>query len=171
MTTRCHTSAEVGPTAPTRSPTTSGPPPVASCSWSAPPTGWRRSARGPVYQSELPQEMGVGQRRVPAIEHGDLALTELGTVRAFVEALGAQGADHFADLGDRTIDVTWRDDHAPLVGDLYTRCARPAVGCVGARGAGQGVAAGVDAGTEHAERGAYVMTATAPGRAFKITFS
>jgi DNA-binding XRE family transcriptional regulator len=55
-------------------------------------------------QTELAQEMGVGQRRVSAIEHGDLARTELGTVRSYVEALGGR-VRIIADFGDRTIDV------------------------------------------------------------------
>jgi ribosome-binding protein aMBF1 (putative translation factor) len=55
-------------------------------------------------QTELAAEMGVGQRRVSAIEHGNLVRTELGTVRSYVEALGGR-VRIVADFDGQTIDL------------------------------------------------------------------
>ncbi|MGH8824560.1 MAG: helix-turn-helix domain-containing protein [Jiangellaceae bacterium] len=55
-------------------------------------------------QVEMAAEMGVSQRRVSSIERGDLAHTELGTVRSYVEALGGR-VRIVADFGDRSVDV------------------------------------------------------------------
>jgi len=41
-------------------------------------------------QVELAAEMGVRQSRISQIENGDLAHTELATLRAYVEALGGE---------------------------------------------------------------------------------
>ena len=48
--------------------------------------------------------MGVAQPRVSAIEHGKLAHTELGTLAAYVDALGGK-LRIVADFDDRSIVV------------------------------------------------------------------
>jgi DNA-binding transcriptional regulator YiaG len=55
-------------------------------------------------QSRLAQIMGVSQARVSEIERGDLAHTELDTVRAYIEALGGR-LRVVADMDDRTVDI------------------------------------------------------------------
>jgi DNA-binding XRE family transcriptional regulator len=48
----------------------------------------RRSAR--LTQSELAERIGVGQTRVSSIELGELTHTEVGTLQAYVAALGGE---------------------------------------------------------------------------------
>lgn len=55
-------------------------------------------------QSRLAEIMGVSQARVSEIERGDLAHTELDTVRAYIEALGGR-LRVVADMNDRTVDI------------------------------------------------------------------
>jgi DNA-binding XRE family transcriptional regulator len=55
-------------------------------------------------QQEVAEALHVSQPNVSQIERGDLAHSELGTIRAYVEALG--GRLHVvADFGDQTITV------------------------------------------------------------------
>ncbi|GHS89127.1 hypothetical protein AGMMS50218_14670 [Actinomycetota bacterium] len=55
-------------------------------------------------QSDVGARMGVTQRRISAIEHGDIETFQLDTVRAYVEALGGT-VKVVADFGDRQITV------------------------------------------------------------------
>jgi DNA-binding XRE family transcriptional regulator len=55
-------------------------------------------------QTELAGIMGVSQARVSKIEHGQLASTEMGTLRSYVEALGGT-LRVVADFGDRSLTV------------------------------------------------------------------
>lgn len=57
-----------------------------------------------ITQVQLAKIMGVSQARVSDIERGDLAHTELSTVRTYIEALGGR-VRVVADLGDRTVDL------------------------------------------------------------------
>ena len=62
----------------------------------------RRSQK--VTQSEVAKGMGVAQPRVSAIEHGKLTHTEVGTLAAYVDALGGK-LRIVADFDDQTIVV------------------------------------------------------------------
>ncbi|MDD9151406.1 XRE family transcriptional regulator [Plantibacter flavus] len=55
-------------------------------------------------QTELSKTMGVSQRRVSAIEHGQLESFELDTIRKYVAALGGQ-VRVVADFGDRSVTL------------------------------------------------------------------
>jgi DNA-binding XRE family transcriptional regulator len=55
-------------------------------------------------QTELAGIMGVSQARVSKIEHGQLASTEMGTLRSYVEALGGT-LRVVADFGDQSLTV------------------------------------------------------------------
>jgi len=55
-------------------------------------------------QTELAGIMGVSQARVSKIEHGQLASTEMGTLRSYVEALGGT-LRVVADFGDQSVTV------------------------------------------------------------------
>lgn len=56
-------------------------------------------------QTEVAATMGVGQRRVSDIEHGEVNRTEVGTLAAYIDALGGK-LKLVADFGDdRTITV------------------------------------------------------------------
>lgn len=55
-------------------------------------------------QTELSKTMGVSQRRVSAIEHGDLSSFELETIRNYVAALGGR-VRVVADFGDRSVTL------------------------------------------------------------------
>lgn len=57
-----------------------------------------------VTQRVVADAMGVAQPRVSAIERGDLRSTEIGTLRAYVEALGGR-LRLVADFGDESITV------------------------------------------------------------------
>lgn len=62
-----------------------------------------RRGRG-LTQTEVAAEMKVSQRRVSAVERGMLTRTELGTVAAYVQALGGR-VEIVADFGDERIVV------------------------------------------------------------------
>ncbi|HEY5990311.1 MAG TPA: XRE family transcriptional regulator [Streptosporangiaceae bacterium] len=62
-----------------------------------------RRARG-LTQTELAAEMHVSQRRVSAVEHGQLGRAQLGTVASYVEALGGR-VEIVADFGDERLIV------------------------------------------------------------------
>ncbi|MGH3408115.1 MAG: helix-turn-helix domain-containing protein [Streptosporangiaceae bacterium] len=62
-----------------------------------------RKDRG-LTQTDVAAEMHVSQRRVSAVERGHLDRTELGTVAAYVEALGGR-VEVVADFGDERIVV------------------------------------------------------------------
>lgn len=77
-------------------------------------------------QADLAQRMGVSQRRVSAIERGDLARVEVETVSSFVSALG--GVVHLvAEINGETVRITGvgesqsPGDHSPLVGSTSRR--------------------------------------------------
>jgi len=55
-------------------------------------------------QVEVAQEMGVGQSRVSKIESGDVASAELGTLRAYIEALGGE-VEVVANFGDERLRI------------------------------------------------------------------
>jgi predicted XRE-type DNA-binding protein len=55
-------------------------------------------------QSELSKTMGVSQRRVSAIERGQLESFELDTIKNYVEALGGH-VRVVADFGDRSFTL------------------------------------------------------------------
>lgn len=57
-----------------------------------------------VTQQNLADQMIVAQSRISAIENGDLQHTELGTVSAYVEALGGH-LRVVADFGDQQLTV------------------------------------------------------------------
>lgn len=57
-----------------------------------------------VSQKTLASGMHVSQARVSTIERGELSRTELGTLQAYVEALGGQ-LKIVADFGDETLVV------------------------------------------------------------------
>lgn len=62
-----------------------------------------RKERG-MTQTEVAAEMHVSQKRVSAVERGQLARTELGTVVAYVQALGGR-VEIIADFGDERVVV------------------------------------------------------------------
>jgi predicted XRE-type DNA-binding protein len=62
-----------------------------------------RKGRG-LTQTDVATEMHVSQRRVSAVERGQLDRTELGTVAAYVKALGGH-VEIVADFGDERIVV------------------------------------------------------------------
>jgi DNA-binding XRE family transcriptional regulator len=68
---------------------------------------WRlaeiRRERG-LTQTDLAAQMHVSQKRVSAVERGELSRTELGTVTAYVEALGGR-VEVIADFGDERLVV------------------------------------------------------------------
>ncbi|WP_369371575.1 helix-turn-helix domain-containing protein [Promicromonospora sp. Populi] len=55
-------------------------------------------------QAEVGAAMGVSQRRVSAIEHGEISRTELATLESYIAALGGK-VRIIADFGDRTYDL------------------------------------------------------------------
>jgi predicted XRE-type DNA-binding protein len=57
-----------------------------------------------VTQTDVAAEMHVTQRRVSAVERGQLDRTELGTVVAYVEALGGR-VEVVADFVDERLVV------------------------------------------------------------------
>jgi len=62
-----------------------------------------RKGRG-MTQTDVAAEMHVTQRRVSAVERGTLSRTELGTVVAYVQALGGR-VEIVADFGDERLVV------------------------------------------------------------------
>lgn len=55
-------------------------------------------------QAQLAERIGIGQRQVSKIEHGDLGSTKIGTIRNYLEAVGGGLAIEFI-LGDQRIQV------------------------------------------------------------------
>jgi len=55
-------------------------------------------------QMEVARAMNVSQSRVSRLENGDIAHTEVGTLRAYVEALGGE-LRVVADFGDEQLAV------------------------------------------------------------------
>ncbi|MDA8271401.1 MAG: XRE family transcriptional regulator [Actinomycetota bacterium] len=55
-------------------------------------------------QADIAKVMNVSQRRVSAIERGDISKTELGTIRSYVEALGGK-VEVIANFGDERLVV------------------------------------------------------------------
>ena len=55
-------------------------------------------------QAQLAELIGVGQRQVSKIEHGDLDSTKIGTVRRYLEAVGGGLAIEYV-VGDQRIQV------------------------------------------------------------------
>lgn len=55
-------------------------------------------------QAELAQRIGVGQRQVSKIEHGDLDNAKIGTIRRYLEAVGGDLSIEYV-LGDSRIQV------------------------------------------------------------------
>lgn len=62
-----------------------------------------RKALG-LTQTDVAAAMHVSQRRVSAVERGDIARTELGTVASYVQALGGR-VEIIADFGDRRVVI------------------------------------------------------------------
>jgi predicted XRE-type DNA-binding protein len=55
-------------------------------------------------QADVAGMMRVSQARVSKIEHGQLASTEMGTLRSYIEALGGK-LRVVADFGDQSVTV------------------------------------------------------------------
>ena len=55
-------------------------------------------------QADVAEIMKVSQRRVSAIEHGDISKAELGTIRSYIEALGGH-MEIIASFGDERLVV------------------------------------------------------------------
>jgi predicted XRE-type DNA-binding protein len=64
-----------------------------------------RRALGHSRQADVAALMGVSQARVSKLESGDLSHTELGTLQAYVAALGGQ-LRVVAEFGSETIELT-----------------------------------------------------------------
>lgn len=62
-----------------------------------------REAKG-LTQNELAERIGVSQRQVSKIEHGDLDSTKIGTIRSYLEAVGGELELDFV-VGDARIQV------------------------------------------------------------------
>jgi transcriptional regulator with XRE-family HTH domain len=58
-------------------------------------------------QTDVAAAMHVSQRRVSAVERGDLSRTELGTVASYVEAIGGK-VEIVADFGDERVVIGLR---------------------------------------------------------------
>ncbi|QEW03409.1 helix-turn-helix domain-containing protein [Microbacterium lushaniae] len=55
-------------------------------------------------QAELAKRIGVGQRQVSKIEHGDLDSAKVGTIRKYLEAVGGDLVVEYVS-GDRRLQV------------------------------------------------------------------
>jgi predicted XRE-type DNA-binding protein len=62
-----------------------------------------RKSQG-LTQTEVADVMHVSQRRVSAVERGELARTEIGTVASYVEALGGR-LEVIANFGDQHLII------------------------------------------------------------------
>jgi len=62
-----------------------------------------REATG-LTQAQLAERIGVGQRQVSKIEHGDLDNAKIGTIRRYLEAVG----------GDLSIEYVRGDSRIPV---------------------------------------------------------
>lgn len=56
-------------------------------------------------QAQLAERIGVGQRRVSKIEHGDLDSTKIGTIRSYLEAVGGELSIEYV-MGEMRVQVT-----------------------------------------------------------------
>jgi transcriptional regulator with XRE-family HTH domain len=65
-----------------------------------------RKALG-LTQTDVAEAMHVSQRRVSAVERGDISRTELGTVASYVQALGGR-IEVVADFGGRRVVIQLR---------------------------------------------------------------
>lgn len=64
-----------------------------------------RKALGHARQADVAALMGVSQARVSKLERGDLSHTELGTLQAYVAALGGH-LRIVAEFGENTVELT-----------------------------------------------------------------
>lgn len=64
-----------------------------------------RKAHGHARQADVAALMGVSQARVSKLESGDLSRTEVGTLQAYVAALGGQ-LRIIAEFGEKTVELT-----------------------------------------------------------------
>ena len=55
-------------------------------------------------QAQLAARIGVGQRQVSKIEHGDLDSAKISTIRSYLEAVGGAMAIEYV-LGDQRVQV------------------------------------------------------------------
>lgn len=55
-------------------------------------------------QAQLAARIGVGQRQVSKIEHGDLDSAKVGTIRSYLEAVGGGLAIEYV-MGDQRVQV------------------------------------------------------------------
>lgn len=55
-------------------------------------------------QAELASRIGVGQRQVSKIEHGDLENSKIGTIRSYLDAVGGELAIEYV-VGDQRLQV------------------------------------------------------------------
>ena len=67
-----------------------------------------RKAQG-LTQTDVAEAMHVSQRRVSAVERGDITRTELGTVASYVEALGGR-IEIVANFGDEHLVIGLRKE-------------------------------------------------------------
>lgn len=68
-------------------------------------------------QTDVAATMRVSQRRVSAVERGDLSRTELGTVASYVEAIGGH-IEIVADFGDERVVIGLQGSCPLLAGSL-----------------------------------------------------
>ena len=64
-----------------------------------------RKAHGHARQADVAALMGDSQARVSKLESGDLSRTEVGTLQAYVAALGGQ-LRIIAEFGEKTVELT-----------------------------------------------------------------
>ena len=55
-------------------------------------------------QAQVAERIGVGQRQVSKIEHGDLGTAKIGTIRRYLEAVGGSLSLEYV-VGDRRVVV------------------------------------------------------------------
>lgn len=55
-------------------------------------------------QAQLAERIGIGQRQVSKIEHGDLENAKVGTIRRYLEAVGGGLAIEYV-MGDERVQV------------------------------------------------------------------
>lgn len=55
-------------------------------------------------QAQLAERIGVGQRQISKIEHGDIENAKVGTIRRYLEAVGGGLAIEYV-LGDQRVQV------------------------------------------------------------------
>lgn len=77
-------------------------------------------------QTDVAAAMRVSQRRVSAVERGDLSRTELGTVASYVEAIGGR-VEVVADFGDERVVIGLRPA-STRPGHVLLLVGRPAGG-------------------------------------------